>query len=139
MFFEGDNLIAVEVHQASSSSSDMIFDLEMSGTPPPVTDPDSIKLEWDADWDTGPINDFEKTTKIPTSVIRSDAIYRARVRHQDDTGRWSNWSDPIEFQPSLPDLTNYTESLIISEIMLTGGYRTLICNKLFIYRLRTIN
>ena len=121
MFFEGDNLIAVEVHQASSSSSDMIFDLEMSGTPPPVTDPDSIKLEWDADWDTGPINDFEKTTKIPTAVIRSDAIYRARVRHQDNTGRWSNWSDPIEFQPSLPDLTNYTDSLIISEIMYHPG------------------
>ena len=95
----------------------MIFDFRMSGMAPTITDPDAIKLEWDADWDSGPLNDFEDSIKVPSSAVRSGAIYRARVRHKDSTGRWSNWSDPIEFDPSLPDLSDYKSSLLITEVM----------------------
>ena len=117
LFNEGENVIAVEVHQASKSSSDMIFDFRMSGMAPTITNPDSIKLEWDADWDSGPLNNFEESIKVPSSVVRSGSVYRARVRHQDSTGRWSNWSDPIEFEPNVPDLSDYNSSLLITEIM----------------------
>lgn len=37
------------------------------------------------------------TVTLPTSVIKNGKTYRARVRHQDNTGRWSNWSNPIQF------------------------------------------
>ena len=43
--------------------------------------------------------------------------YRARVRHADDTGHWSHWSEPFEFTATQPDLSPYTASLVISEIM----------------------
>ena len=117
LFNEGENIIAVEVHQASPSSSDMIFDFRMSGMAPTVTDPSSIKLEWDADWDSGPLDVFEDSIQVPSSVVRSGSVYRARVRHQDSTGRWSNWSDPIEFEPKVPDLSDYNNSLLITEVM----------------------
>jgi hypothetical protein len=121
LFNEGENVIAVEVHQASPSSSDMIFDFRMNGMAPTITNPDSIKLEWDADWDSGPLNDFKDSIKVPSSTVRSGSIYRARVRHKDSTGRWSNWSDPIEFEPSTPDLSDYNDSLLITEIMYHPG------------------
>lgn len=34
---------------------------------------------------------------IPTKTISSPGRYRVRVRHQDQTGRWSHWSLPVEF------------------------------------------
>jgi len=121
LFNEGENVIAVEVHQASPSSSDMIFDFRMSGKAPTITNPDAIKLEWDADWDSGPLNVFKDSIKVPSSTVRSGSIYRARVRHKDSTGRWSNWSDPIEFEPNTPDLSDYNDSLLITEIMYHPG------------------
>ena len=121
IFNEGENIIAVEVHQASPSSSDMIFDFSMSALSPVNNNPDAIKLEWDADWDTGPINKFEELIQIPSSVVRSGTRYRARVRHSDNTGRWSNWSDPIEFEPETPDLSEYKESLVLTELMYHPG------------------
>ncbi|MAW11289.1 MAG: hypothetical protein CMO54_05495 [Verrucomicrobiales bacterium] len=121
IFNEGENIIAVEVHQASPSSSDMIFDFSMSALGPVNNNPDAIKLEWDADWDTGPI-DFEESIQIPSSIVRSGTTYRARVRHSDNTGRWSNWSDPIEFEPETPDLSEYKKSLVVTEIMYHPGF-----------------
>jgi hypothetical protein len=50
-------------------------------------------------------------------VVRSGTRYRVRVRHQDNTGRWSHWSAPIEFTATLPDITPYLENLVITEVM----------------------
>ena len=82
MFLEGDKLIAVEVHQASSSGSDMIFDLEMSGTPPPVTDPDSIKLDSNSNNNNTIIRRIHTTPILfardenPPSAITSFVFFR---------------------------------------------------------------
>lgn len=37
---------------------------------------------------------------LPVSAVSVGKTYRARVRQQDNTGRWSRWSDPIQFVPS---------------------------------------
>ncbi|MGI9241269.1 MAG: lamin tail domain-containing protein, partial [Verrucomicrobiales bacterium] len=54
---------------------------------------------------------------IPTAPIRPGRTYRARVRHQDDSGRWSHWSEPLQFVASEPDTTPFEESIVISEFM----------------------
>jgi Lamin Tail Domain len=42
--------------------------------------------------------------------------YRARVRHKDNTGRWSYWSEPVQFTASLPSVAAYQDALRITEI-----------------------
>ncbi|MFP6873556.1 MAG: lamin tail domain-containing protein [Verrucomicrobiales bacterium] len=117
VFLEGDNVIAVEVHQVSATSSDMIFDLRMNAITGASSGPESIKLEWDADWVSGELPDFNNRIEIPTAYVRSGRLYRARVRHKDNTGRWSHWSDPLAFVAKLPDITAYHEALVVTEVM----------------------
>lgn len=58
--------------------------------------------EWDAVWDTGPLTTFNSTVTPPASAVVVGETYRARVRMQDSTGRWSHWSDPMEFVAAAP-------------------------------------
>lgn len=112
-FASGKNTIAVEVHQDRGNSSDLGFDLSISASP---ATPER-KFEWFANWESGEIPDFQPSITPPASATRADRSYRARVRHQDTSGGWSLWSEPLEFAPTLPDLSLYTDSLVISEIM----------------------
>lgn len=68
-------------------------------------------------WNSGELTPFVAETTIPTSSLRPGHTYRARVRHWDDTGRASHWSDPVEFVAGLPLVAPYQDSLVISEIM----------------------
>jgi hypothetical protein len=89
-------------------------------TPPntPVTDPSQLKLEWHADWDSGELATFTSQITIPGVRVKPGHLYRARVRHKDDTGRWSRWSAPVEFVPYPVDMVaNLRSGLVISEIM----------------------
>jgi hypothetical protein len=54
---------------------------------------------------------------LPTSALRPGKTYRVRVRHFDDTGRGSHWSEAIEFVAGDPDVTPFRDGLVISEIM----------------------
>ncbi|MBT5690976.1 MAG: hypothetical protein HOI65_07675 [Opitutae bacterium] len=75
------------------------------------------KLEWYADWDSGPLNLFSDTIRVPARSLQAGRKYRARVRHQDITGRWSHWSAPIEIIPGQPaSLSTLQQGLAISEI-----------------------
>lgn len=74
-------------------------------------------LEIDASWESGELTTFSNTLDLPTTAVRSGTTYRARVRHQDNTGRWSHWSTPVEFSTTLPDLSPFLENLVITEIM----------------------
>ena len=78
---------------------------------------DPSVLEIEASWESGEITPFSNTISIPTIAVRSDSTYRARVRHQDNTGRWSHWSAPIEFTTTLPDISDYLAGLVITEVM----------------------
>ena len=117
LFLEGENVVAVEVHQASAGSSDMIFDLRMNGITGAATGPESVKLEWDAQWQSGELAGFDSRVVIPTSVVRAGRLYRARVRHKDNTGRWSHWSSPVEFVATLPDISDLKDGLVVTELM----------------------
>src|SRR6266536_1205744 len=46
---------------------------------------------------------------------RRDHAYRVRVRMKDNTGRWSNWSQPIQFVVGLPD----NDAALVDNLRLT--------------------
>lgn len=113
LFIPGDNIFAVEVHQKPAASADMSFDFQLSATP---LLPER-KFEWKANWESGEMNPFQNTIQAPAVATRAGSAYRARVRHADTSGHWSHWSAPLEFTASAPDISPYTGSLVISEIM----------------------
>ena len=90
-----------------------------------ITDPDSPDFDstrpWvyeiDSVWESGQLNSFQSTIQVPPVYVRVGRNYRARVRHLGSSGQWSNWSDPLEFIASEPDVNPYKEGLVITEIM----------------------
>ena len=68
-------------------------------------------------WESGVLTTFNGTLTPPALATRPDRTYRARVRHQDNTGRWSHWSAPVEFNTTPPDTELLRQNLVISEIM----------------------
>ena len=80
-----------------------------------LTDPSALEIT--PSWESGELTSFANTISIPTAAVRSGSTYRARVRQQDSTGRWSHWSAPAEFTTTLPDISNYLNSLVITEVM----------------------
>ncbi|MFT5499203.1 MAG: hypothetical protein ACI9TH_004618, partial [Kiritimatiellia bacterium] len=91
---------------------------EVTNTNAPNYDPaEPIKLEVEAKALSGALTPFEDSYTFPAQVVDAGSSYRVRVRHTDSDGYASHWSDPIAFTASLPDLSGYTNSLVISEIM----------------------
>ncbi len=83
-----------------------------------VTSLAQLRLEWDALWDSGAVPAFQAQMAIPAGLLTPERLYRARVRHMDDTGRWSRWSAPAEFRPRAADTINLLKrDLAFSEIM----------------------
>ena len=117
-FQNGTNTVAVELHQASPGDSDTSFDFSMKGTRKLIAaQTTDVKLEWNADWESGLMDTFAAQQAIPSNIVKPGLTYRARVRHMDNTERWSHWSAPVEFVATGPDLTPWLEGLVISEIM----------------------
>lgn len=85
----------------------------------PPADPRVIPpLEWDAIWTSGTLTYWTNRITIPGVYVQAGKMYRARVRHQDNSGRWSKWSDPIEFIATAADVTAQLRAgLRITEIM----------------------
>lgn len=69
--------------------------------------------EFTASWDSGPLAVNSNTIAPPASAVTAGYTYRARVRFQDSTGRWSHWSAPLEFVPTANETT---PTLVISEL-----------------------
>jgi hypothetical protein len=111
-FSEGRNLIAVELHNQSPGSSDLVFDMSITADAS-ILEP---KFEWNANWESGEIKTFSSEVTPPANAVRVGKTYRARVRHMDNTNRWSHWSEPTEFTVTEPDLSPWS-NLVISEIM----------------------
>lgn len=74
-------------------------------------------LEWNASYDSGPLTTFTGQFRYPASAAKAGHTYRARVCHQDGSGRWSHWSAPIQFTATAADVTGYKNSLVVSEFM----------------------
>lgn len=90
-----------------------------------ITDPNNLPAAGSADWHyeisptwhSGEMNyeGGQNTLTVPLGVVQAGKMYRARVRHKDDTGRWSHWSAPITFTGAAP-AGNPIASLVINEI-----------------------
>ena len=72
------------------------------------------RYEIDATWESGILADYTAEITIPPTALQGNRTYRARVRTQDETGRWSHWSQPIEFTTAVR--TDLVDSLRISEV-----------------------
>ena len=53
--------------------------------------------EIDEVWTNGEIGQFAPQIIVPATAVSVGQTYRVRVRHEDATGRWSHWSEPLEF------------------------------------------
>ena len=83
-----------------------------------VTNPAQLRLEWDAAWTSPEFAGFNNTITVPEFAVQPEALYRARVRHKDNTGRWSAWSPPVEFRASAIDTVSILRTnLVFNEIM----------------------
>ncbi len=58
--------------------------------------------EIDAAWESDELAQFNSTIEIPAGVIKVGCTYRVRCRMKDNTGRWSHWSDPVQFVAGEP-------------------------------------
>ena len=92
---------------------------EVTNTNEPPADPRVIPpLEWDALWTSGELHAWSNRITIPGIYVETNKVYRVRVRHEDDSGRWSHWSAPVQFSVSAVDVTALLrEGLRFSEIM----------------------
>ena len=116
-FIAGENIIAVELHNRSAGSSDLGFDMTIAAEKRLLPPGDRVKFEWQADWESGELSTFNPDIAPPATAVRVGGTYRSRVRHMDNTGRWSHWSKPVEFTTSEPSISPWTDALVVSEIM----------------------
>ncbi len=76
------------------------------------------KYEINAQWESGVISNFNNQITAFAGDLRVGSTYRARVRMKDDTGRWSHWSDPVEFTAGHPENTSALSSYFcVTEVM----------------------
>jgi len=127
---EGTNVVAVQVLNSSlTTSSDAFIDVRLTGeksqagTPgsPPVTPrvqrKEPGKYEIDAAWESDEIKTFNSDITIPASAVKPGRTYRVRCRMKDNTGRWSNWSNPVQFVAGAPLAAGILADLRITELM----------------------
>lgn len=92
---------------------------EVQNTNQPAADPRVVPpVEWNAIWQSGTLSAWSNRITIPGQFVQTNKIYRARVRHVDNSGRWSHWSDALSFSVSAADLVAVLrQNLRFSEIM----------------------
>ncbi|MCC6437069.1 MAG: fibronectin type III domain-containing protein [Acidimicrobiales bacterium] len=128
----GDNVVAVEVHQQYSGSSDLSFDLSMSaelGGTPDVTPPSvpaglgvtgstqtGVSLAWSASTDDVGVAGYTvyrdgvavgtpSGTSFTDSGLVSGTAYEYRVSARDTSGNESAQSAPVSATTGTPDVT----------------------------------
>ncbi|HEX2972152.1 MAG TPA: lamin tail domain-containing protein, partial [Tepidisphaeraceae bacterium] len=98
---------------------------EVTDSSAPAYDPNAPrKSEINATWESAELTTFNNTMTIPAAVVEdgktrvileAGKTYRVRVRMKDSTGRWSKWSDAIQFVAT-PGSTTVKDSLRITEL-----------------------
>jgi len=127
---EGENIIAAHVLNSSINSSDISIDVtliaetDIGGDYPDDSPAGTYtyrsrpgKYEIDEAWESEELTEFDSTITIPASVVQPGRTYRVRCRMKDNTGRWSHWSDPVQFIAGEPLPANILDDLRITEIM----------------------
>jgi hypothetical protein len=124
----GTNIVAVQVINSSlSNSSDFFVDIRLvgevtEGSEPPAIPPgysrEPGKYEIDSVWESEEITDSSNNTiQIPASAVKVGRTYLVRSRMKDNSGRWSHWSDPLQFVTGEPMSAGILEDLRITEVM----------------------
>lgn len=92
---------------------------EVADTNAPAFNPNAPRpYEITAVWESPELTNFNSDLTIPSSVVKVGRAYRVRVKMMDATGRWSNWSAPIQFITSEPDqAAAVLANLRVSEVM----------------------
>jgi hypothetical protein len=127
---EGTNVIAVQVLNASlSDSSDCFIDVRLTSTrsqnaggtagtvSPQISRKVAGKYEIDAVWQSDEIKTYSSNITIPAAAITPGQTYRVRCRMKDNTGRWSHWSNPVQFTAGEPLAAGILADLRITEVM----------------------
>ena len=121
---EGENIISIQVHNMSrTSSSDCFIDIRLTGEPaepgsiPPSYQVTEGKYEIDAVWESEEITDFDSGITIPACEVKVGRTYRVRCRMKDSSGRWSHWSAPRQFVTGEPIAAYTLNNLRITEVM----------------------
>lgn len=83
---------------------------------PPFDFAEPVTYEIDTIWESPPSTTFNPAVTIPGLAVKAGHFYRVRAKVQDNTGRWSHWSDPIEFVVSAPESPG-GQRLIVTELM----------------------
>ena len=68
-------------------------------------------------FESGELTTFSTAYQFPPLAVHVDRTYRARVRFKDSARRWSNWSSPLQFSTTVPDIADHLQDLRISEFM----------------------
>ncbi|MHC4536800.1 MAG: hypothetical protein ACYS6K_22860, partial [Planctomycetota bacterium] len=120
----GTNVVAVQViNSYLSNSSDCFIDIrlisEAAETGEPPSTPRSYsrkpgKYEIDAVWESPEITHFNRDIQIPASAVNVGDTYRIRCRMKDNSGRWSHWSEPVQFVAGEPLSAGILENLRIT-------------------------
>ena len=55
------------------------------------------RYEIESVWESAELPAFVAQVHIPQGACKAGRTYRARVRHKDNSGRWSHWSESVEF------------------------------------------
>lgn len=124
----GANVIAAQVLNASiSGSSDCLIDVRLTGQKetgggqlPGQTSSRGWrpgKYEIEAVWDSGELTEYAPDVTIPASVVRPGRTYRVRCKMKDNTGRWSHWSDAVQFEAAEPLSQGVLADLRVIEVM----------------------
>jgi len=119
----GTNVIAVHVLNASlNGSSDCFFDLRLTGRTEPEGTPGQAaqrkgNYEIEAAWQSPEIPEYHSEAVIPASAVKPGRTYRVRCRMKDNTGRWSHWSDPVQFETAAPLSVGILSDLRVTEVM----------------------
>ncbi|MSU34329.1 MAG: hypothetical protein EXS36_04330 [Pedosphaera sp.] len=75
------------------------------------------KYEIESTWESDLLPRSSMDVSIPVGDLRTGHTYRVRARFQDNTARWSSWSESIQFMASAPDVSALRHDLRISEVM----------------------
>ena len=91
----------------------------VTDTNAPAYDPtEPRKYEITSDWESDELTTFNSDVTIPSSAVKVGHAYRVRLRVKDNTGRWSNWSQPVQFVVGLPDtVAALVDNLRVTELM----------------------
>jgi len=74
------------------------------------------RYEIDATWESDEITTPDYTVQVPPVDLVAGRTYRVRVRHKDNTERWSHWSEPMPFTAGVATGVSALAALVISEL-----------------------